>query len=138
MKKLTGAPLAILAIFVLWTVMDFVIHGLILGKYYQALLPLTRPVAEMPVTLLNVLMLGLDLMFVGLFRYLEPTGNRKKAVIYGVVLGLGFGGMIGWGTWAAIPIPLYMAWVWFLGTWAEFALAGVVLALSLKRDPQAG
>lgn len=133
MKKLTGAPLAILAIFVLWTLMDFAIHGLILGKYYRALMPLVRPVGEMPVSLLNGLMLLLDLVFVGLFVYLEPNKSPKKALVYGAVFGLALGAVVGWGTWAAIPIPLYMAWVWFLGTWAEFLVAGGVLALSFRK-----
>lgn len=133
MKRLTGAPLAILAIFVLWTLMDFVIHGLILGPYYRALMPLVRPVGEMPVSLLNGLMLLLDLVFVGLFVYLEPHRSPKKALVYGAVLGLALGAVVGWGTWAVVPIPLYMAWVWFLGTWAELALAGGVLALSFRK-----
>ncbi|MDT8445883.1 MAG: hypothetical protein RRB13_03160 [bacterium] len=135
MKKLTGAPLAILAIFVTWTLLDFVIHGLVLGRYYKALMPLIRPPQDMSLWLLNALMLLMDLVFVGLFYYLNERREKKQALVYGLVMGLLMGFVIGWGTWTVIPIPNYMAWVWFLGTWGEFLVAGGILALTLPKKP---
>jgi Amt family ammonium transporter len=44
----------IVAVFVAWQVMDFVLHGLILGSTYQATAPLWRPMAEMKMGLMRV------------------------------------------------------------------------------------
>ena len=38
--------LAVLAVFVMWSVLDFVIHGLILGSIYMATPHLWRPMHE--------------------------------------------------------------------------------------------
>ena len=46
--------LAVIAVFVLWQVLDFVIHGLILMKTYQATASLWRPRPEMKLGLMRV------------------------------------------------------------------------------------
>ncbi len=49
--------LAVLAVFVAWSAMDFVIHGLILASSYEATAQLWRPMNEMKLGVLHLAVL---------------------------------------------------------------------------------
>ncbi|OGH00613.1 MAG: hypothetical protein A2557_01825 [Candidatus Lambdaproteobacteria bacterium RIFOXYD2_FULL_56_26] len=135
--KLKGPALAIMAIFVLWNLLDLVIHVWILGADYTALVPLIRPVTEMPLWAINLVLVANDLAFVGLFLLLNAERSPKAAVRYGVLYGLNYGLTVGFGVYGAVPIPFKVALVWFLGSWVELALAGLLLAVALKKPNSA-
>ena len=120
--KLKGPALAIMAIFVLWNLLDLVIHVWILGADYTALVPLIRPVTEMPLWAINLVLVANDLAFVGLFLLLNAERSPKT---------------VGFGVYGAVPIPFKVALVWFLGSWVELALAGLLLAVALKKPNSA-
>lgn len=129
--------LAILAVFLTWRVLGFIIHGLILGRTYQATAELWRPMEEISTGLMGLVSLVCSIVFVTIYaRYFARKGI-KTGIEYGLLFGLATGISMGYGTYAVMPIPYHMALVWFLGTLAETTLAGLLLGLIIeKKAPQ--
>jgi len=130
MKKIV---VAVLAVFVTWSVLDFIIHGLILGSTYAATPSLWRPMAEMKTGLMYVTVLVAAAAFVYIYtRFIENKGV-KTAVLYGLVFGIGTGVPMGYGTYSVMPIPYVMAFVWFLGSVVEATIGGLVAGLIINK-----
>lgn len=66
--------LATLAVFVLWQVLDFVMHGILMQKMYEETASLWRPMEEMK----NTLMMVVTLIVAGVFCYVYSEFSRKK------------------------------------------------------------
>ncbi len=126
------AVLAILVVFILWTLLDFVIHEVILGSAYQATAALWRPIEEMKMWLFYFSVLISSIVFVFIYaRYFAKRGIGT-GIQYGLLYGLAAGISIGYGTYAVMPIPYYMALTWFLGTEVETILGGILTALIIR------
>jgi hypothetical protein len=119
--------LAVIAVFVLWQVLDFVIHGLILMKTYEATASLWRPMPEMKMGLMRIVGLVTAIAFVCLYAWLIRDKSVAAGLSYGLIYGLGTGVSMGFGTYCVMPIPLFLAVVWCAGTVVESAFAGLLV-----------
>jgi len=119
--------LAGVAVFVVWEILDFVIHGLILQPTYATLPGLFRPQAEMKMILMFVVVFLAALAFAAAYGWFVNPKSAMTGLKYGLVVGFGGGVSMGYGSYAAMPIPYVMALGWFLGTWIEFAVAGLIV-----------
>lgn len=128
-KKLA---LGSLAVFVLWEVLDFVIHRVILKGAYATMSNLMRPEAEVKVGLLVFVVLVSAVVFTYVYAALVNPKSMANAVKYGLLLGIGMGIGMGYATYAVQPIPYSVALTWFLGTIVETTLAGVLLGMLVK------
>ena len=126
--------LAALLIFILWTILDFVIHGLILGNTYEDLIPLIRPTFEMKMGLINLVLIINVGCFVSIYALFVKPKTPKRALGYGALYGLALGFGMGFGTYASMPIPFMLAWVWCGGFWVEGLLAGGILGWLVKEN----
>jgi len=124
--------LAILAVFITWSALDFVIHGLILSSTYQATAEFWRPMDEMKMGLMHLIVLISSILFVYIYAQFFGEKGLEPAVKYGIIFGLCTGISMGYGTYAVMPIPYKMALVWFLGTLVETTAGGVLLGLIVK------
>ena len=131
MKKLL---LSIVAVFVAWQVLDFLLHGVLLMGMYEETQNLWRPMEEMK----NGVMMVVGLISAAVFCYIYysfiTVKSLNKAIMYGVVYGIGAGITFGYGSYSFMPIPYSMAFAWFLGTIVETAAAGVIVGLILKEE----
>ncbi len=125
--------LAVLAVFATWSVLDFIIHGLILGSTYAATPTLWRPMAEMKRGLMSATVLVAAAAFVFIYAQFITAKGVKTAVLYGLVYGIGAGVPMGYGTYSVMPIPYVMAFVWFAGSVVEFTIGGLVAGLIIKK-----
>ena len=123
---------AALAVFVTWSVMDIIIHGVILAETYKATAQLWRPMGEMKMGLMHVVMLITALVFVTLYARFVDKKSVGTAVRFGLLFGVGTGISMGFGTYAVQPIPEKIAFTWFLGTVAETTVAGLVTGWLVK------
>lgn len=130
MKKII---LAILAVFVSWSVLDFVIHGVILGSAYAATPQLWRPMSEMKMGLMYFTVLVAAAAFVYIYAQFITDRGVKTAVLYGLAYGIGAGIVMGYGTYSVMPVPYAMAFVWFAGSVVEFVVAGLAAWLIIKK-----
>lgn len=118
---------AVAVVFVLWSVLDFVIHGVILGSAYSATPQIFRPMDQMKMGLLYVVTLVCACVFVGIYAEFVSARGIGVGLKFGLLYGLGSGIAMGYGSYSVIPIPYYMALTWFLGTMVEAGLAGLVV-----------
>ncbi len=61
---------SVIIVFVVWSILDFVIHQLILGASYQATANLWRPMAQMKMGLMYVVVFLVSIAFVCLYALL--------------------------------------------------------------------
>ncbi len=125
--------LAILCVFLLWSVLDFVIHGIILRPAYEATPSLWRPMAQMKMGLMYVVVLIAASMFVLIYAWLITRKSLGTGFLYGLLYGIGVGVGMGYGTYSVMPIPYFMALTWFLGAAAESSLGGLILGMILRK-----
>ena len=124
--------LATVAIFVAWEVLDFVIHGLILREAYAASPGLWRPMADMKMGLMYIVGAIAAFCFAGVYGWLVRPKSLNAALKYGLLVGIGTGVSMGYGSFAVIPIPYVMAFTWFAGTIVEALVAGVIAGLIIR------
>ncbi len=126
--------LAVLAVFVLWSVMDFVIHGLVLASPYAATPQLWRPMTEMKTGLMYMTVLIAAAAFVGIYAWFIADKSVKTAVRYGLVFGIGSGISMGYGSYSVMPLPYEIAFGWFVGSLIEAVVAGWITGMIVKKQ----
>jgi hypothetical protein len=129
--------LAVIAVFVAWSVMDFLIHGVILASSYAATPSLWRPMNEMKIPVLYISVLIAALSFVLVYAWFFARRGVLTGLRYGLLFGIGAGVSMGYGSYSVMPIPYHMALTWFLGCVIEAAVGGVILG-AIVRDGSAG
>lgn len=121
--------LGIVTVYVAWSVLDFIIHGVILRSSYEATTNLWRPMDEMKMGLMYLVRLISAGMFVSIYASFFKERTPATGLKYGLLFGIGVGAGIGYGTYSVMPIPYLMALVWFLGTIVEAAVGGILIGL---------
>ena len=116
-----------IVVFVAWSILDYVIHVVILGSAYQATATLWRPAGEMKMTLMYVVTLIYALAVVVVYAKFIADKGVATGLKFGFWLGLGTGVGMGYGTYSVMPIPYSMALTWFLGTLVEMMVAGLIV-----------
>lgn len=125
--------IATIAVYVLWAVLDFIIHGNILSPTYEATAELWRPMEEMKMPLMQLVTLVGAACFVLIFGM---TGNRSvgSGIKYGALYGIAAGFAMGFGSYSYMPLPYSLAWSWFIGMTVEAVAAGAVVGKILASD----
>ena len=124
--------LAIVAVFVCWTILDYVIHGILLGSAYEETEHLWRPMEQMKMGLMRVVSIISAGIFVLIYSLFFKQRNMKTALLYSVLYGFGYGISVGYGSFSVMPIPYLMAFIWCWGTFIQFVVAGVLVGLIIK------
>jgi len=130
MKRVAAA---IVAIYVVLEAMDFLIHNVLLSKAYAASAQLWRPQAEMKMGLMFLVTFIFVVCFAMVFTRFFKEKNVKTGTLYGLIFGIGTGVSMGYGSYAAMPLPYYIALSWFLRSIVEMTVAGAILGL-IARD----
>jgi len=125
--------LASVAVFVVIAVLEFFIHGVLLSDMYRQTASVWRPEMEM-LRLMWIFWAGY-LVFAPLFAliYVKGYERGKPGLGQGFRCGLYVGGMLSvmssFGWYVILPIPLVLAFYWFLAILVEFIAAGLVAGL---------
>lgn len=125
--------LASVAVFVVIFVLEFIIHGVILQGVYQQTASVWRAQADMQ-RLMWMLWIGY-LVFAPLFAFIYVKGYEKgkPGLGQGFRFGLYVGGMLsvlhGFGWYAILPIPLALAFYWFVAILVESIAMGIAAGL---------
>ena len=128
---------AALAILVAWTLLDFLLHRLLLASIYDASPSLWRPLDQMNVTLIYAMTFVLIGVFVGIYKLLVRPKSPRAGLLLGAFIGLALGVSAGFGTFIHMPIPLALAWGWCIGGWLKgLAAGGIVGALIIDSKNQ--
>ena len=130
---LKGIVLAIIAIFIAWSALDFVIHGVLLKETYEATAHLWRTMQDTNMMLMHAITLALAVFFVLLYHLCVS----EKSVSMGLKLGVLFGvaaGIMAASAYVYMPISLTLAIDWFVGTVVQFVVAGWLVGLFVKSE----
>ncbi len=126
---------AVVATFITWSVVDFVVHGVLLGPSYEATADLWRPMAEMKMGLMYGANAISALAFVTLYQVLVRPKGVRGGFVLGLLYGTAMGIPMGFGTYSVMPIPLSMAILWFVGALVQTSAAGLLVGLILPARP---
>ena len=126
--------LATLAVFVVWVILDFIIHGWLLAPLYEQTSHLWRPMEEMKMLVMYLTTLIAAFFFSAVYGWLVRPKNINAALLYGLLFGLGAGTSMGYGSYSMMDIPYWMAFGWFLGMTVEAVIGGLLLG-AIIREP---
>ena len=87
---------------------------------------------EMKMGLMRIVVLISAVIFVAIYSQLISKKNVQTAIFYGFLFGISAGISMGYGTYAVMPIPYYMALTWFLGSLMEGIAAGLITGLIVR------
>ncbi len=124
--------LAVVAVFLAWSLLDVVIHQLILMGEYGATADLWRPPDEIMIGLIYVVTLISAGVFVSIYKLLICRKELGRAIQYGLLFGVAVGVGMGYGSFAVMPFTHTIALVWFLGTVVQGGVGGALLGLIVK------
>lgn len=121
-----------IVVFLVWSVLDFVIHVVILSDAYQATKDMWRPEGEMKMGLMYVVTLVAALTLVYVYSEMVSVKSMANALKYTLVIGLGMAMSFAYGSYSVMEIPYTMALIWFLGSMVEYAAAGAIIGAMVK------
>ncbi|CAK0773334.1 conserved membrane hypothetical protein [Gammaproteobacteria bacterium] len=127
------AGLAILAVFVIGSLLDFVLHGILLRSTYEATAYLWRPMKDMNLPLIYAVMLVFSVCFVAIYGLLVDNKSVWSGIKLGFLFGLTTGVSMGFGSYSYMPIPLTLAVSWCVGSLVEITIAGAIVG-AIMRD----
>ena len=124
---------AVVVVFIMWSILDFIIHGVLLASTYAATAGLWRPMGEMKMPLMYLVTLVFTGCFVLIYAYLVGQKSWVSGIKFGALFGLATGISMGFGSYSYMPIPLALAWSWFLGSLIEAMIAGAIVGAIIRR-----
>ncbi|OGR00780.1 MAG: hypothetical protein A2505_02925 [Deltaproteobacteria bacterium RIFOXYD12_FULL_55_16] len=123
---------AIVTVFIAWSIMDFILHGILLRPTYEATANLWRPMDQMNMPLMYFVTLIFTGCFVLIYGFMVRQKSLASGLLFGALFGLATGISMGFGSYSYMPIPLTLAWGWFLGSWLEAIIAGAIIGTIIK------
>jgi len=129
--------IATAVIVVLWLILDYIFHGVILMGDYSATAQLWRPMEDMKAIPMNLATIATALVFVILFCQMIKDKTREKGIKLGVYVGLIVGIGMSLGTYSYMPITIKIAAIWFISTLVKYVVAGVVVGSIVTKELEA-
>jgi hypothetical protein len=123
---------AVVAVFIAWSVMDFILHGVFLRSTYEATASLWRPMNQMNMPLMYLVTLVFTTCFVLIYSLLVGQKSLAAGIRFGALFGLATGITMGFGSYVYMPIPLSLAFSWFFGSWISAMVAGAIAGAIIK------
>jgi len=123
---------AVVAVFIAWSILDFLLHGWLLRPTYEATASLWRPMDQMNMPLMYFVTLVFTVCFVLIYGLLVGQKSLASGIRFGALFGLATGISMGFGSYSYMPIPLTLAWSWFFGSWIEAIAAGAIVGAIVK------
>ena len=115
------------AILPAWMLLDLIAHRFFLARIYEASASLWRPFEQMNVVLIYAVTVVLISVFVGIYALLVRPKSLGAGLALGAFVGLALGISSGFGTFIHMPIPLALAWGWFIAGWLKGLVAGGIV-----------
>lgn len=126
--------LGTLLVAIIWSLLDFVIHGYLLKDVYFETAYLWRPVEEMKSGIMQTVIVVGALFYTLLYQRFYGTHNSlKSGVQFGFYLGMLWGVSAGLGTYSFQDIPLFLACAWLFAVLIKSVAAGVGLHWAFRK-----
>ncbi len=126
--------LASIVVFVVYEIVNYLIHSLILAGAYQATASLWRTMEDMNSKMWILWLSDLVKSFVFVYIFTKGIENRgwMEGLRYGFWIGLYVSIGMGFGSYATSPFPFSLALQWFVFGVIQLIICGIVTALIYK------
>ncbi|MGH7228622.1 MAG: hypothetical protein ACREIH_05335 [Nitrospiraceae bacterium] len=125
--------LASLAVFVVFTALDGIIHGVLLDNLYHQTSSIWRPEGEIQHNMwlmwLGSLIFAPTFVLIYIKGYEANKGRLGQGVRYGLIVGILLSAPQSLGWYAVLPIPGVLAFSWFVAGVVESLAAGTAVGL---------
>jgi len=125
--------LAAVIVFVSVSIMNFLLHGIILsGLYSQS--AFWRPKADMNKMMWIIYVSTFISSIAFTYIYYKGIANKSpyRGLWYGLSYGIAVGVGMGYSTYAMLPMPYGLAIGWFLGAIITYGIAGWIAGMIMK------
>jgi len=120
--------IATVSVFLAWSFLDFIVHGLLLAGSYADTASLWRPQPEMKLGLISLTTLASAAGFSAIYKFLVNSGSQRTGVIYGLLFAMATGVAAGPGVYAVMPVPMGLGLAWMAAVFVEGLLGGLIVA----------
>ncbi|MBI2342954.1 MAG: hypothetical protein HYV02_01245 [Deltaproteobacteria bacterium] len=124
--------LAILAVYAAWSLLDMLVHGVLLDQAYHATAHLWRPMPEMKMGLMQAVCFGIAIIFVSVYATMVGHHSLRRGLAYGTLWGTALGLSMGYGSYSFMPISSSLAFAWFATSVFEGVVAGLIVGSVVK------
>ena len=128
-RKIVTASVVVLVLFL---VMDYVLHSMLLRSFYAGTASLWRTSEEIGRLAWIIWVVDAAMAFLLVWLLVKGWEAGKpwlgQGFRFGLVLGLIFSLPMGFSMYAIMPIPLSLGLGWFVGGLAEFVIASIAAA----------
>lgn len=128
-KVIIGA----VAVFVAVSIMDYLIHGLLLQSAYEATKSIWRPDMDSKMWIFSIVSLIGSFFFSFIFSKGYEGKGIAEGARYGLYIGIWMSVGMAYGTYGMVSIPYSMALQWFLYGVVEYVVGGVILAMVFEK-----
>ncbi len=131
-KQIAGS----IGVFIVLYLLDFILHGILLKDIYLETASVWRTKEEMSKLAwcfaLGYLLFSPVFVFIFNVGYEEKKAPIQQGITYGIILGFLYSAMPNIISYAILPIPPELPFLWFIGNMLEFIAAGGVLGFIYK------
>lgn len=124
--------IASVVVFVLFLIMDYVLHGILLRDLYAVTEHLWRPSGSAQKLVWIVLAVDAAIAFLLAWLFAKGWETGKpwlgQGLRFGLAVGLLFSLPMGFSMYAMMPVPFGLALGWFIGALIECLMAGIAAA----------
>ena len=131
MKRLFVAGIAV---FAAWMLLDALTHRMLLQPLYESSASIWRPMSEMSPVLIGAVTVPLIVVFLTTYKVLVRPKSFAAGLYLGGLLGAALGASAGFGTYIHSPIPLALAWGWFVLGTVKGLIAGMIIGTLVREN----
>jgi len=126
--------LASIAVFVVFEILDWIIHSKILSRTYMNLQHLWRPDMMDKMWIMYITAFIFSFLFVYIFTKGYEGKGVAEGIRYGLIIGLLMLVVGMFNQYAVYPIPLNLTIQWFIYGLIQFIIVGIVAALIYRQE----
>jgi len=126
---------AIIAVFVVMQLTDFLIHGVILKSTYEATKDVWRPDMESMMWIMQITGFVFSFFFVSIFVFFAKGHFRKgifSGFCYGLLIGILINGGGAFNQYVVYDIDLTLVWEWVIFGIIQTIILGIIAAMIYK------
>ncbi len=123
--------IAFVVIFVVWNILDWLVHGVLLSSAYQSedMMKLMRPDMASKMWIFYVVTVITSFFFTLIFSKGYEGKGIGEGVRYGLYVGFLMATPMAYSSYAMYPMPYSVALQWFIYGMIHYIILGIVAAL---------
>ena len=128
-----------IVIFVLWNILDFLIHGVLLAGTYAMpdVMRLFRPDMQQKMWIFYLVSIFTSFFITLIFSKWYRGRGISEGIQFGVYAGFLMATPMAYSSYAMYPMPYYLAMQWFLYGMVHYIILGIVLSLVFGKNTAA-